>query len=143
MNRYKVFLNATVSVSVDNISADTADMAARIATGIANTQQLEYWFDLKRTDNIETFFADDIPTVMIDTLPADDGEPIATEWRRVDVPADDIDVLAAVEDVFRVYDAGPDPFANEELKAKFDNLRAAVAKLPRELVLTNPIEVQS
>jgi hypothetical protein len=134
MNHYNVFLNCVVTVKVSDIQAPTTDEAVTAATNVMTREQLESIFARSITDKVQTFFADDIPTVMIDwhgtSSPAQGMKPLHTSWLRIDIPTDDADVFAAVEDVLRVFKEGSNPFTDEELCAKIMNLQEAYLALP-------------
>lgn len=145
MKHFTVCINAGVTVRVSGITADTEDEAANKAM-LAVESQLDHIFDRKITDTVETFFSDDIPAIMVDLLGRDVQDrdsPIGTTWFRCDIPSEDIDVFAAIEDVLRTYNQGyesSNPFANEDLKAKMELLAKAYEALPKILTRTKPVE---
>jgi hypothetical protein len=144
MKYHNVFLNVSVSVLVKDIQADNIDEAARVALNVVTVEQLTHMFDRKIDDRVETFYADEIPAIMIDqyksaSAPGETDEPVLTEWRRVDIPSGDMDVFAAIEDVLRVYGEGENPFANEDLKGKMAALSKAYAALPPHRTFVVPV----
>lgn len=141
MKNYAVFIEATVAVKVSGIQADNPDEAARMAMAVMTPAQLDHIFARKIDERVETHFTDDIPAIMIDEVDAW-GKPIdenASEWRRVDIPGDDINVFEAVENVLRTYGEGDgSPFASDDLKGKMELLQKAYAALPKTLARPVP-----
>lgn len=145
MKYHNVFLNVTVSVQVSGILADNHDEAARAALNVVTVEQLHAMFERQIADRVDTFFADEIPAIMIDQYktagaPKEGDEPSSTEWRRVDIPSCDMDVFAAIEDLRRVYAEGDNPFAKEELGAKIKALSAAYDALPPHRVFAGSVD---
>lgn len=146
MKHFEAIINAVVSVRVRAIEADTPDEAANKGL-LAVESQLDHIFDRRITENVDTFFSEDIPAIMIDQVSANpdlDKEPIETTWVRCDIPSDDLTVFAAIEDVLRTYNQterdGTDPFASADLKSKMELLDKAYDALPKILARTKSVE---